>query len=480
MSQPTPRANPTPGTGLRLSEVISALSHALDLTDGQPAGHSVRCCYIGMRIGLQMGLGEDVLSDLYYTLLLKDAGCSSNAARLCELYATDDIRTKRDVKTVDLQSVRQVGRFVLSHTGLGAGPWQRFKLLWNMLRNGDRIAGELVQARCERGADIARQLGFGQRVADGIQSLDEHHNGRGRPLGLRGDAIPLSSRIALLAQVVDVFHHVGGPRNAREELARRRGTWFDPALVDIALATMAVDDFWAGLADPAVEVTVLALEPTAAAVLLDDARMDAIAAGFGRVIDAKSPYTSGHSTRVADFCAAMCDELGVSPERRRWIHRAGLLHDIGKLGVSNLVLDKPGKLDEAEWAQMRQHPLYTFQILSRMAPFREMARIAGAHHERLDGGGYPWGLRHDEIPLETRIITIADIWDAISADRPYRRGMPLAKALEVMEGLRGDGVDPVCLDALLRTLPDRSHRDAQLESLQSLVERAAPRPADVV
>jgi putative nucleotidyltransferase with HDIG domain len=129
------------------------------------------------------------------------------------------------------------------------------------------------------------------------------------------------------------------------------------------------------------DAIVLSLEPRAVSVPLDDDRLDAIAAGFGQVIDAKSPYTSGHSTRVAEYCAMMAQQLGLSEERQRWIRRAAMLHDIGKLGVSNQVLDKPGKLDDEEWAQVRQHPVHTFEILSRIAPFRELARVAGAHHE---------------------------------------------------------------------------------------------------
>ncbi|MCB9876476.1 MAG: HD domain-containing protein [Planctomycetes bacterium] len=453
---------------LRLGEVVGALSYALDLTEGQPPGHSLRCCYLGMQLAGPLGLDDAEATDLYYTLLLKDAGCSSNAARLCELYGADDRTTKRDVKTVDLQSVKQLGRFVLSHTGLKKGLWTRFKLLLNLLRNGEQLATEVVQARCERGAAIAMQLGFSRRVAAGIQSLDEHHNGKGRPRGIAGDDIPLLSRIALLAQVADVFHQVGGADAALAELRRRSGTWFDPALVDLFCDVAAAPAMWQGLAAPDLEASVMALEPTSTREPLTEARMDAIARGFGQVIDAKSPYTSGHSGRVADYCEAIGARLGLGAVRLRWLRRAGMLHDIGKLGVSNTILDKPGKLDDAEWNEMRGHAAHTHAILSRITPLRELATVAGAHHERLDGGGYPWGLQHEQIPLETRIITVADIWDAISADRPYRAGMPLNKALQVMQDLVGGAIDPDVHRALLDALPQVGGR-ADVESVQSLL-----------
>lgn len=159
---------------LRLAEIIGALSYALDLTEGQPPGHCLRACWIGMHTGRKLGLGAEALSDLYYTLLLKDTGCSSNAARLWELYGGDDLATKRDFKLVDSQSLLQLARFVLRHAGPGEALRVRVRRLVNLYRNGEALATELVHTRCERGADIVRRLGFGESVAAGIFSLDEH------------------------------------------------------------------------------------------------------------------------------------------------------------------------------------------------------------------------------------------------------------------------------------------------------------------
>ena len=185
---------------ITLSELLGALSHALDLTEGQPAGHCVRCCWIGVEIGSEIGLGEAEIAELYYTLLLKDLGCSSNAARICELYLTDDLSFKQDFKFID-GSLPQALRFVLVHTGLKAGLAERFRAIVNIFQNGGEIARELIETRCHRGADIARKMRFAEPVADGIKNLDEHWDGGGKPLGLRGAAIPIYSRIALMAQV---------------------------------------------------------------------------------------------------------------------------------------------------------------------------------------------------------------------------------------------------------------------------------------
>lgn len=436
-------------TRLALSEVIGALSYALDLTEGQPPGHCIRACWIGFHIGKQCGLGSTELWDLYYTLLLKDAGCSSNAARLCQLYGQDDRKTKQDYKWVDSDNTAQMVRFVLSHTGVKGQLADRLKRTLYLARHGDALANDLVQTRCERGADIARRLGFGETVAQGIFSLDEHWNGRGRPEQLAGENIPLYARIALLSQVIDVFHQVGGKDAAVKEISNRRASWFDPQLVDHAHEVGTDDAFWAGLESSDIESRVQALEPESRQLYVSEALLDEIAHAFGQVVDAKSPFTAGHSERVALYTDVIARRMGISPSRRRWLRRGALLHDLGKLGVSNAILDKEGKPTGEEWEEIRRHPAYTEEILSRIGPFRELAITSGAHHERLDGGGYPRGIKADQISLETRIITISDIFDAITADRPYRGPIPVPKALEIMGRMVGTALDADCYQALV-------------------------------
>ena len=187
-------------------------------------------------------------------------------------------------------------------------------------------------------------------------------------------------------------------------------------------------------------------------VALDDDYLDDISAAFGQVVDSKSPYTSGHSARVALYTDMIAEVLGLSHERRRWLKRGALLHDVGKLGVSNSVLDKPGKLDDEEWAAVKAHAVYTETILSRINAFSELARVSAAHHERLDGKGYPRGLMADEICLETRIITTADIFDAITAERPYRGAIPIPRTLEMMAENVGTAIDERCFEALKQAL----------------------------
>jgi HD-GYP domain-containing protein (c-di-GMP phosphodiesterase class II) len=181
---------------------------------------------------------------------------------------------------------------------------------------------------------------------------------------------------------------------------------------------------------------------------VDENYLDDIAAAFGAVIDAKSPYTGGHSGRVGYYAGALGAAMGLDGPALRTLKRGAMLHDVGKLAVSSRVLEKPGKLDDGEWVEMRSHAAHTTAILSRIAPLRDMAAVAGAHHERLDGRGYPLGLDAMLIAREARIITVCDFYDALTADRPYRAAMPVEQALGIMAGEIGKAIDGECFAAL--------------------------------
>ncbi len=436
---------------LKLAELIGSLSYALDLTEGQPEGHCIRCCWIGIHIGKQIGLDDQSLWNLYYTLLLKDLGCSSNAARICELYLTDDQSFKHDFKLVGTDTT-QILNFVFAQTGRNAGWTKRLSAILNIIRNGDSIANELIQTRCNRGARIARQLRFPEAVALGIHGLDEHWDGHGRPDGLKGNAIPRNARIALLAQVIDVFNFSQGQAAALEEIRQRSGSWLDPDLVAAFEKVACNAEFWESLNAEQLDQAVLALEPAQYSIPLDEHYMDEIAEAFGQVVDSKSPFTAGHSERVGFYAYHIARELQLSEAHCNWIKRAALLHDIGKLGVSSSILEKPGKLTAEEFCQVQKHAELTKIILSKIAQFAELAKISSAHHERLDGKGYPEGLTADDIMLETRIITVADIFDAISAERPYHPANSVEDTLAIMDSMQATAIDSQCFNALKKVV----------------------------
>ena len=449
-------SNPVPGMGARrsapnaappsivLSEVLSALSYALDLTEGQPPGHTNRTCVIGMRLGDEIGLSAEQRTALYFALLLKDAGCSSNAAKMAALFGSDDQLVKQRMKFVDWHRPVSLALHTAQLCGVGQSTADRVRHFLGIARTSD-VTRDIMQIRCDRGADIALGLGFPDATASAIRALDEHWCGLGQPAGLRGETIPLLARIANIAQTVDVFYVAGGIDAALNVVRARRGRWFDPALADLVLRWKRDQEFWQSLDGAVLRETVLGLEPGAHSRHVDDDGLDAVARSFAEIIDAKSPYTARHSFNVAEYARRISSRLGHAASEQRRIYRAGLLHDIGKLGVSNRILDKPGRLDPTERTAVEQHPRFTWEILQRVDAFSDIAWLAAVHHEKLDGTGYPWGLRSSDLDEPSRILAVADIFEALSADRPYRAGMRYPQAMEI---LRKESGTKLCSAAL--------------------------------
>jgi HD-GYP domain-containing protein (c-di-GMP phosphodiesterase class II) len=414
-------------TTIPLSEVIGGLSYALDLTEGEPPGHATRSCVIGMRLAEVLELGAAARSDLFYALLLKDAGCTANAARMAALFGADEHELKSTAKRVDWSS--SFSAFVWSVRSVaGSSVRERIDRLLEIKNEGE-VTRSLMQARCDRGAAIARMIGLSDRTAEAIRALDEHWDGRGQPRGLACEEIPLFGRILCLAQTVEIFHGAGGVDAAYDVAERRSGGWFDPELVDALGAFRHDDTFWASLAG---EPDLARWEPADRVLTVDAEGELRLATAFAAVVDAKSPWTYHHSDRTSLIATNMGAALGFAIEELGALRRVALLHDIGKLAISNRILDKPSKLTPAEFARVREHPLFTRWVLERVSCFADLAPIAAAHHERLDGGGYPHGLRADDLTMPMRVLAVADVYEALTARRPYREALAEEDALDLM------------------------------------------------
>ncbi|WCB93592.1 3'3'-cGAMP-specific phosphodiesterase 3 [Baekduia alba] len=435
---------------VRLSEVLAALSHALDITEGQPRGHAERTCLIAMRVARQLDLDGPTRSSLFHAALLKDAGCSSNAAKVAALYGADDADVKRDRKTTDHLQPGQSIRHLVRATAPGRSPVAKAKHLKLLVAHGSTGSRALTELRCERGAEVARAVGLSVTAEQAIRDLDEHWDGRGYPHSRAGEQISLCGRILCLAQTAEVYWQDGGGAAGACGVARdRRGTWFDPALVDALRATEDDHRFWATLDEP----RVASLEPVDRLLHADDDGLDRIAGAFAGIVDAKTPYTARHSEGVAEIAVRLSAALGFDAQQQRELRRAGLLHDIGKLGVSNRILDKPGKLDAGEWAAMRRHPTWTLEILQRIPAFAGLAEVAANHHEKLDGSGYGRGLTAAALTLPARILAVADIAEALTADRPYREALGPDEVLAIMRRDAGTSLDADTFAALEALLP---------------------------
>ena len=434
--------------------MLAALSFALDLTEGQPMGHALRTDLIALELAARLDLPLQIRRDLHYAALLKDSGCSSNAAAVSELFGGNDIVAKRARMTTDWTNELQAAMYAFEQSAPGASWFERAKRVANVARLGQNAAVRLVQIRCDRGAEIVRQLSFGAGVADAVRCLDEHWDGHGQPRGLKGEQIPIAARVLGLAQILEVFAAEGGPHAAFALVKRRAGKWFDPTVVEACRGLETKLAQWAAMTTRELRIEVSRSEPGQASVIAGNATLERVAQVFAGIVDAKSPYTGAHSARVAEVAVAIARELGWNKELVEETRSAGLLHDIGKLSVPNSILDKPGALEPPEWEIMRMHALYTERILAHVKGFEWLAFASAAHHERLDGSGYCRGLEAEQLPDLSRVLAVADVYDALSTVRPYRHALTQPEVFAIMDRDDGRGFDSECLEALRSVVED--------------------------
>jgi len=430
---------------LRTSELLAALSVALDLTEGQRAGHALRTTYLALRLADRIGLPGKARRALLYTALLKDAGCSSNAAAVTRIFGIDDHELKAR------QAVAGRSLLAMAYLSIRSLPSEPLPLqlrrLISLALSGTRERRAVEELRCERGAGIARKIGCSDEVALAIMDLHEHWDGHGLPRGLRRDAIPLLSRIVAVCAGLDIFSSVRGPAVAQQVIRARRGTWYDP---ELSAHLLALCD--GGLLDelgaPSLKEQVFSADTDQAIALASDADIDRIASAFADIVDAKSPWTGRHSQGVAAISGRLARRFGLAGDRLRDVRIGALLHDLGKLGVPNTILDKPASLGPEEWAVIKRHPQLSRQILKQIDLFSAVAEIAACHHERLDGKGYFRGLTAESLELSARIVAVADVFEAMTADRPYRPAMAEERALAIMRQSSGDHLAAEVITAL--------------------------------
>jgi len=430
---------------IRLSEVASSLSYALDLAEGQPLGHGVRTGLIGMRLAEELALDAASRSALYYALLLVNAGGPGTAAEITALLDGDDRTLKAGFATIDWTRAIAAARYGVRHAGEGRRAWSRTRAMVRAAGAARRLSRAFISGRAERGAAVAAKLGLPVASAQAIRNADEHWDGRGQPEGLEGDAIPLLARIVGLARTVDVFATAEDTGAAVDMVRDRRGKWFDPALADRVVAWADDHLWWAGLRGSTAAARLAAAEPRDHIRMVDEAGLDDIARAFADVVDSKRPWTAGHSARVGALASALGAASGADAATERRLLRAGLLHDIGELGVANRALDSSDALTPDQFTEIKRHPLQTYEILSKIPPFAAFARLAALHHERLNGTGYPWGLTGDEIGPEARMLAVAEVYDALILWRPYRPALAPQTALMLMRSDTGLDSDVIAV-----------------------------------
>jgi HD-GYP domain-containing protein (c-di-GMP phosphodiesterase class II) len=432
---------------VRLSELVALMSLGADLGLGQPMEHALRQCLLSLRMADALALGEEQRATLYYVSLLAWVGCHIDAYEQAKWFG-DDVALKEGVRHIDAGGMRAT-RYMASRVGAGRSGLQRIRVAAAFVVVGRRDAEALMRNHWVSADDLAARLGLGDDVRRPLFQTFERWDGKGLPTGTSGSANELVARIVNLADVLAVYHRADGILAALDVARQRRGTQFDPELVDLVLAEGPA--LFEGLDGASTWEAVIDAEPALGRELHGQALDEAFEA-LADYADTKSPSTLGHSRGVARLAAGAGPLLGLPPAAVTHLRRAALVHDLGRLGVSNAVWDKPGVLSPAEEERVRLHPYLTERMLACSPALRPYGRTAHQHHERLDGSGYPRGVGADGLTLEGRILAAADAYHGKLEPRPHRPAWAPADAATWLRGeVRAGRLDGPAVEAVLET-----------------------------
>jgi len=322
-----------------------------------------------------------------------------------------------------------MARFLLGHLAQGQPALQRITMVGRFLAQGVAEMPKLFVSHCQTASDIADRLDLPPEVRAALLDAFERWDGKGVPGRARGTQIQPVTRVVHIADDAEVHHRTGGVDGALEMLRSRRGTEFDPELVDVCCARS--DEIFGGLDTVDAWASVIggcaSLDRT-----IPDAELTAVLRVFADYADLKSPWFLGYSRRVAELTAAAARAAGLSADDVALAERAALVHRIGAIGVSTGIWNKPGPLTIAERERVRTVPYLTERVLCRQPRLCEIGAVAAAGHERMDGSGYPRGLTGTAIPAPARLLAAAAVYQALGEDRPHRTALALADRAEAL------------------------------------------------
>jgi HD-GYP domain-containing protein (c-di-GMP phosphodiesterase class II) len=427
------------------AELLAALSVAIDLGLGQPAEHMLRAALIATRLADRLGLSSEQRDCVYYTTLIMWIGCHADSHEYARWFG-DDIAVRHDSYLVDWSGLPYL-RFLAGNVGRGQPLTHRLTTMATLFVNARGQLSRLIHSHCTSAALLADRIGLGPDVQAALGSAFERYDGGGLPTGARGAEIPVQMRVAQLAEMVEVHHRTYGVDAAVAMARSRRGGQFDPTVVDAF-----VEDADAILAGPpAGDAWAAALcEAPDRDQRLDKQGLDALLVALGDFVDLKCPFTLGHSRAVARLAGDAALAAGLDADAAALTRRAGHVHDLGRIGVSNQIWSKPGPLSAAEFERVRLHSYFTVRILNQVPGLAQLAEVAGNHHECLNGSGYPRGLAGTALSMPDRILAAAVSYQSACEPRPYRAELaPDAAARRLRDRVRAGELDAVAAEAVL-------------------------------
>ncbi len=430
---------------IRAAEVVGALSLATDLGTGQPLEHALRTAVLAVRLGELAGASAQELVDTYYVALLHASGCTSNGHEAIQVY-DDDIAHRAAFFLIDTTNPAEVLAFYRANIGAGRPPEVREALIAEAIANAGPRARDAFATMCEVAQRFAGWLDLGSGIQAALEYVFTRWDGRGFP-DTRGDEIPLPMRLVHVGRDISLFLSAAGPDEARAVIERRAGAAYEPRLAELALRNF--DDLLAELDETRMWEQAMESEPFPQ-IRIAGERVDAAFTAIAALTGLKSPWLREHSTGVAELAEAAAWRMGLPADSVILVRRAALAHDLGRIGVSNAIWEKPGPLGFGEWERVRLHPHYTERAFAQSSALAPIGILAGSHHERLNGSGYHRGTRGPALDQAARILAAADCYGAMREARPYRPALaPPAAEAELMREAEAGKLDPEAVEAVL-------------------------------
>ena len=413
---------------VRLAELLAALSLGIDLGFSQPMEHVLRQCRIGLRLADLVDLDESGRQAVYYAALLVNVGCHTDAHEQARWFG-DDIAMKATKYEYEPFSARDMAA-MLRLLGSGGTPAHRMRVAFEFAVSGRKELDGMIASHSRLARRLGTELRLPDAALDALASSYETWNGKGFPGERAGSDIPAASRIVQLAEYMEVAHRTGGVEGAVAMAQRRAGRQFDPSLVE--LLCRDAEKIFHHLDETDSWEAVLDAEPALSRVLAPSECDEALTA-ISRFVDLKSPYTLGHSIAVAELASAAASAIGGSDDEVTTIRRSALVGRFGYLGVSNAIWDKARPLSASEWERVRLYPYLTERMLQRSPALGPLGHVAVQVRERPDGSGYPRGLSAASITQPARIISAADVYQAMLEPRPHRPSRTPDEAAEELQ-----------------------------------------------
>ncbi len=457
-----------PATQIRLAELLASLSLVSDLGMGYQPEQAIESCLIASGLARAMGLDPGQQSDVYYATLLCHVGCTAGAYEQALLAGGDDISFRGFGSRIVFGGPREMFTDFMFHFGKDEPLLTRARTVGRFMVRGEKIGNETSHASCEVASQMARRIGLTDTVQRALIEMYERWDGKGLPRGLAGEDISKPIRFSQVAMQAALFNRIGGSDLASEMIRGRAGKAFDPSIADAFLAygpsllrELEETDVWAAVLDA---------EPRPYRTA-SDAEFDQIARAFADVVDLKSPFMYQHSVGVASLAESAARELNLSESDVVTIRRAGMFHDLGRVGVPNGIWDKPAPLTMSEWEQVRLHPYNSERILVRSPMLADVATLAGMHHERIDGSGYFRQLKASAVPVAGRLLAVADAYQAMTQERAHRPALcPAEAAAELATDVEAGRLDADAVQAVLIAAGQRSG-SASLDHPGGLTDR---------